>query len=144
MRRNSSILPVTDLVMLFDDSTAGLVSSAECRLAELGRPLVPSFSELATPMPTYAMDRPMLHTDLSARHARPPLPSDGRARRGHSRPLSKLAAERLPMRVIQRRPARPEDQVPAGSVKVLLSEGKTAIVTTPEALQQAVLPSPAK
>ena len=57
-------LPVTDLVMLFDDSTAGLVSSAESRLSELGRPLVRNFIELATPMPVYAVDRPMLHTDL--------------------------------------------------------------------------------
>lgn len=136
-------LPVTDLVMLFDDSTAGLVSSAESRLAEIGRPLVLSFSELATPMPTYAMNRPILHTDLLlatvARHYKvtvvcgADLPS-----------VLKTAAERLSLRSIQRRPARPEDQVPAGSIKIILSEGKTSMATTPEALQQAVLPSPEK
>ena len=57
-------LPVTDLVMLFDDSTAGLISFAECRLAERERPLVATFSTLATPLPTYSVDRPILHTDL--------------------------------------------------------------------------------
>ncbi len=48
------------------------------------------------------------------------------------------------MRMIQHRPARPADQVPAGSVKVLLADGASRIVATPEALQEAVLPSPAK
>jgi uncharacterized protein YyaL (SSP411 family) len=136
-------LPVTDLVMLFDDSTAGLVSSAESRLVESGRPLVVSFSELATPLPTYAMDRPILHTDLLAatvvRHYKVTVVC------GADLPSAlKTAVERLPMRSVQRRPARPDDQVPAGSVKVLLSEGDPLIVSTPEALQQALLPSPSK
>lgn len=136
-------LPVTDLVMLFDDSTAGLVSLAECRLAELGRPMVTSFSELATPMPTYALEQPVLHTDLLlatlARHYRVTVVLGA-----DLAPALKLATERLQMRVIQHRPARPADQVPAGSVKVLLPEGASLIVTTPETLQEAVLPSRAK
>ena len=136
-------LPITDLVMLFDDSTAGLVSSAENRLAELGRPLVASFSELATPMPTYALDRPVLHTDLLlatlSRHFKVTVVVGP-----DISPALKLATQRLQMRVIQRRPARPDDQVPAGSVKVLLSGEDARLVSTPEALQQALLPSPAK
>jgi uncharacterized protein YyaL (SSP411 family) len=136
-------LPATDLVMLFDDSTAGLLSLAECRLAEIGRPLVVSFSELATPMPAYAMERPVLHTDLLlatlARHYKVTVVPGA-----DISPALKLATERLPMRVMPRRPARPADQVPTGSVKVLLSEGQSRIVATPEALQEAVLPSPEK
>jgi len=136
-------LPVTDLVMLFDDSTAGLISSAECRLSELGRPLVKSFSELATPFPVYAVEKPVLHTDLAlatmARNFRVTVVL------GADIPSAlKLATERLQMRVIQHRPARAEDQVPAGSVKVLLPQGESRIVATPEALQEALLPSPAK
>lgn len=134
-------LPVTDLVMLFDDSTAGLVSSAECRLAELGRPLVTSFSELAIPMPTYAMDRPILHTDLIlatlARHYRVTV-----AWGAGLSPDMKTAVERLPLCSVQRRPAKPDENVPAGAVKVFLSSGEPAVVSTPEALQQALLPSP--
>ena len=42
-------LPVTDLVMLFDDSTAGLISFAECRLAERERPLVRDFQRPGHP-----------------------------------------------------------------------------------------------
>lgn len=133
-------VPVTDLVMLFDDSTAGLVSLDECRLAELGRPLVQSFSKLATPMPVYALDRPVLHTDLIlatlARHFRITVVIGA-----DISPELKLATERLQMRVIQHRMARPEDQVPPGSIKVLLSHGESRIVSTPETLQDALLPS---
>jgi len=136
-------LPVTDLVMLFDDSTAGLVSSAECRLAELGRPLVASFSELATPMPTYAMDRPILHSDLLlatvCRHYRVTVVCGA-----DISPSLKSAVERLPLHSVQRRPAKPDENVPAGSVKVLLSEGDPVVVSTPEAMQQALLPSSTK
>ena len=136
-------LPVTDLVMLFNDSTAGLISLAECRLAERRRPLVPSFSELATPLPTFAVDRPILHTDLIqatlARHFRVTLVAGP----GISSEM-KRATERLPMRMIQRRDAKSADEVPAGSVLVILADGETRLVSTPEALQQAVLPSAGK
>jgi uncharacterized protein YyaL (SSP411 family) len=133
-------LPVTDLVMLFDDSTAGLVSAAESRLAELGRPLVASFSELATPMPTYAMDRPILHTDLLmatlVRHYRVTVIAGA-----DISPELGAAIQRLSLRSIQRRPAEPDEEVAAGSAKVLLSGERSITVTTPEELQQAVLPS---
>jgi uncharacterized protein YyaL (SSP411 family) len=133
-------LPVTDLVMLFDDSTAGLVSAAESRLSEIGRPLVASFSELATPMPTYAMDRPVLHTDLLlatlVRHYPVTILM------GEGLPAGMMQAlERLPMRTVQRRPAKPAEAVAAGSVKILLPEEVVKEATTVEALQEALLPS---
>jgi uncharacterized protein YyaL (SSP411 family) len=135
-------LPVTDLVMLFDDSTAGLVSMAECRLAEIGRPLVASFSELATPLPTYALDRPVLHTDLilaaMARHYRATV-----VYAADISPELKMAVERLPLRMVQRRAAKPADAVPAGAVKILLGEDERSLVaTTPQAMRDALLPSP--
>ena len=136
-------LPVTDLVMLFDDSTAGLISLAGCRLAERKRPLVESFSELATPLPTYVVDRPILHTDLLqatlARHFRVTIVAGS----GISSAM-KLVTERLPMRMIQRRDAKSADEVPADSVLVIFADGETRLVSTPEALQQAVLPSGGK
>ncbi len=132
-------LPITDLVMLFDDSTAGLVSSAESRMAALGRPLVASFSDLATTMPTYALDRPLLHTDLLLaslnRHFNMTVVV------GADLPAAlESATVRLPLRSVQRRPARSEDQVPAGAIKILFSAGKDVVVTTPEELQEALLP----
>jgi len=136
-------LPITDLMMLFDDSTAGLFSSAENRLGEAGRPLVTNFSELVTPLPSYAMDRPILHTDLLlatiVRHYKVSivLGTD-------LLPALRSAVERLPMHTVQRRPARAADNVPAGSIKILLAEGDPVIVSTPEALQQGLLPSLAR
>lgn len=136
-------LPVTDLVMLFDDSTAGLISFAECRLAHRKRPLLKSFSDLAIPLPTYAIDRPILHTDVLtatiAREFRVTIV----AGTGIS-PALKLATEQLPIRMIQRRNPLSVGEVPTESVMVILPDGQKRMVTTPEALQEAVLPSPAK
>jgi uncharacterized protein YyaL (SSP411 family) len=136
-------LPVTDLMMLFDDSTAGLISSVESRLAEIGRPLLRDFSELATPLPTYAVDRPILHTDLLlatvCRHYKVTL-----AMGAELPPAMRAASERLALRPIHRRPARPGDEVPAGSIKVIFADGESRLVSTPESLQQAVLPLPVK
>jgi hypothetical protein len=56
----------------------------------------------------------------------------------------KLATERLSMRMFQRRAAVSADEVPAGSVLVILANGETRLVSTPDALQQAVLPSGGK
>lgn len=133
-------LPITDLAMLFDDSTAGLVSQAECRLAEIGRPLVEGFSRLATPLPTYAVERPVLHTDLLiatlARHY-PVVVAKG----ADLPPDLRMAVERLPMRMVQRRAARDEEKVPAGAVKVIMGGKEDAkTVTTPGALLEALLP----
>ncbi len=133
-------LPITDLVMLFDDSTAGLISFAECRLAEQGRPLVRTFSELATPLPTYSVDRPILHTDLLqatlARQFKVTVVAGA-----DLSPEMKLAIERLPMRMVQRRPAKSEDQIPSGSVKIITANNENRIVSSPEGLQEALLPS---
>ena len=134
-------LPITDLVMLFDDSTAGLISSAECRLAERERSLVRSFSELATPLPTFAVERPILHTDLLqatlAREFRVTVVTGASLS-----PDMRLAIERLPLRTFQHRAATPRDGIPAGGVKVFLGRADPVAVSTPEALRQAVLPLP--
>jgi hypothetical protein len=56
----------------------------------------------------------------------------------------KLAIERLPMRMFQRGVAKAQDGIPAGSVKVVFASGESRLVATPEALKEAVLPSPGK
>ncbi len=136
-------LPVTDLAMLFDDSTAGMISFAECRLADRNRPLVESFSRLATPLPTYSVDRPILHTDLlqatMAREFKVTVVSGADIPAG-----LKTAAERLPLRMFQRRPAKSPDEVPPGSVMVIFPDGTTRLVSTPKSLEEAVLPSSEK
>lgn len=133
-------LPITDLAMLFDDSTAGLISYAECRMAARGRPLVESFSRLAIPLPKFALEKAVLHTDLIqatlVRHHAPLVLI------GKDLPEAmKTAVERMPLRVIKRRAATAEDKVPNGSVKIILADGGNRMATTADALQDAILPS---
>ncbi len=136
-------LPIADRVMLFDDSTAGLIAFAECRLADRARPLAPAFSKQATPLPLYSMELPILHTDLLqatlAREFRVSVVSGT----GIS-PELKQAIERLPLRMIQRRAAKPKDGIPEGSVMVIVRGAGPRLISTPEALQEAVLPSSGK
>ena len=132
-------LPVTDLVMLFDDSTAGLISFAECRLADRKRPLVPTFSALATPLPAYAVDRPILHTDLLQATLAREFKVTVVAGEGIS-PELKLATERLPLRMVQRRAAKSKDEIPAGSAMVSFADGHNVLVSTPAALADAFPP----
>jgi uncharacterized protein YyaL (SSP411 family) len=131
-------LPITDLMMLYDDSTAGLMSMAECRLAARGRPLAESFARLAVPLPMVALERPVLHTGLIqatlVRHYAPQVLD------GKDLPEAlKTAVQRLPLRLIKRRAASAADGVPNGSVKVILSDGSSHLAASPEALQDALL-----
>ena len=57
-------LPISDVVMIFDDSTAGLISMAEARMKALGRPMLASVAGLATGLPATVITSPVMHTDL--------------------------------------------------------------------------------
>ena len=73
-------LPVTDLSMLFDDSTAGLISFAECRLADRRAPAGRRLSaQLATPLPTYLGGPADPPHRSAASHARPRNQGDRRS-----------------------------------------------------------------
>lgn len=133
-------LPVTDLTMMFDESSAGLVSSNESRMAAWGRPLVDAFTAQATPLPLFALERPVLHTDLLAatllRHHAPVVVM-GADLAGDL----KSAVARLPLRIVNRRLATPKDQMPATAVKLLWPDGKSELCESVESFSQAVLPS---
>ncbi len=133
-------LPISDTVMMFDDSTKGLLSFAECRLAEGDRPLVAGLAGLVVPLAASSADRPVLYTDLLqatlAREYKVTLAAGA----GLS-PEMLLATQRLPLRMIQRRNAKPVDLIPVGMVKLIFASGETRMISTPAALQEAVLPS---
>ncbi|MBJ7396422.1 MAG: thioredoxin domain-containing protein [Akkermansiaceae bacterium] len=134
-------LPITDLVMLFEDSTAGLFSSAELRLKERQRPLVSTFSALSTPLPSFSSERPTIHTDLLlatlARENKITVIVDAAVS-----PELRLSVERLPLKLIQRRAANASDNVPTASIKIIIGKNEPIIVSTPEALKAATTPSP--
>jgi hypothetical protein len=132
-------LPVTDLTMLFDDSTCGLMSLAESRISGLNRSLVASFSGLLAPLPTYAMERPLLHTDLVlamiSRHFKVSVICDRKLPDELAH-----AVQRLPLRVMHRRFEKNDEEVPSNSVRIVLADGTERVVRTPEELRLAVLP----
>ena len=57
-------LPISDLTMIFDESTAGLISMAQCRMDALDRKILKSFGKQVKALPMKAVERPILHTDV--------------------------------------------------------------------------------
>lgn len=136
-------VPIMDDRMLFDDTSVGLFSMAECRLARAGRPLLPSLSGLVTSLPVDAIERPVLYTDLLqaalARHFKVIL-----IHPEHLPEEMKTAIAQLPFRLIQHRVATKYEEVPAGAVKVVSGDAAPRLMNNPATLQQAVLPSVTK
>jgi len=132
-------IEVTDLVMLFDDSTAGLVSAVESRLASRKRPLIDDLSKLATPLPVYSVDRPILHTDLLLATLSRHYPIQ--VILGDSpKPEMVRALELLPP-MVHRRLAGPEDEVPEGSCLIIRAGAESRVIDNAADLKEAVLPS---
>lgn len=121
--------PLSDRSMLFDDSTVGLLSSAEARLAARGRKLPEAFAITIVPTPAEAVTRPILHTDqliagLIREHAPLVLISPDAPE------ALKEAVCRLPLRLMTRRLAIESDSVPALSVKIVFKDGRTVTAST--------------
>ncbi len=57
-------LPISDVAMLFDESTAGLLSMSGARLSALGRPLLDVLETQVVKLPMAAINSPILHTDV--------------------------------------------------------------------------------
>ncbi len=57
-------LPITDPVMLFDESTLGLLAMSESRLHALGIPLVPALGKTLSSFPMAAISSPILYSDI--------------------------------------------------------------------------------
>jgi uncharacterized protein YyaL (SSP411 family) len=57
-------LPITDPLMLFDESTLGLLAMSESRLHALGIPLVPALRKTLSSFPMAAINSPILYTDM--------------------------------------------------------------------------------
>lgn len=134
-------LPMTDLMMLFEESTLGLLNFAEFRLAARGRPLMRELRELAGALPVSAVDFPVQHTDIVqaflARHFTVTVVYGPET----SRDLMERI-ERLPIRMFQRRPAIPGETLPANGCLVIRSSSpEPMIVTNSIELENAFLPN---
>jgi len=137
-------LPITDLAMMFDDSSAGLIAMAEWRMASLGRPLVKSFSELATPLPVFAVTAPVLHTDLLTAvlcRGFSPRISVG----ADLDPSLATATAMLPLRVFQRGlPDQEGNPVKSGEIRFEPLNGDAETFTDAKVFLEAALPAAAE
>ncbi len=134
-------LPLTDRSMLFDDTSAGLLSSAQARLAQRGRVTHSTFPMAVASLSVVAVERPIIFTDqiqaALIRHHSPVVLVSADA------PAElKEAVSRLPLRVISRRPATAADAVPAASVKIVFKDGRTLTASSSAALKSALGSSP--
>ena len=136
-------LPITDLAMLFDDSTCGLISMSESRLAKLGRPMVAKLSDLATPFPLYAVERPITHADIILATISRHFMVSVLVGEGVQGELLRAVQELSP-RLVHRQFAKSGQGVPSGMVKIVFSNGPEKAVTSADELRQGVLPERAK
>ncbi|MEN9535488.1 MAG: hypothetical protein RLY69_276 [Verrucomicrobiota bacterium] len=132
-------LPITSLAMIFDDSTCGLISMSESRLAKLGRPLVSKLSELATPFPLYAVERPVTHADLILATISRHFMVSVLVGEGVNAEMLRAVQELSP-RMIHRQMAKASQNVPSGMVKIVFGDGTDKLVASADALKQGVLP----
>lgn len=57
-------LPISDLAMLFEESSVGMLSLSSVRLKALGHSVLPALEAELFKFPMQAIDNPILHTDL--------------------------------------------------------------------------------
>ncbi len=130
----------SDDVMWNDDSTLGLLSQAEMRLAARNRPWIARLSKLVTSLPEPVSSSPLEHTDqLLASLARlfPVTVLEGASLDAE---LARAVAL-LDPRMIQRRKAGVNDGVAPGAVKIVVAGGAGIIAGNDLALKDALLPS---
>ena len=131
-------LAVQDRRRIFDDTTVGVFALESARQAPFAGPASVSLKPMVYELPPLAVSRPIVMTDrivaaLVRDHSKvvmygKDLPAEMRA-----------AVERLPLQLFPRGPAKDSDGVPAGSVRVVSSDGAVKLVSTPSQLLQELL-----
>jgi len=133
-------MALSDQLKMFDDTTAGLFAYAGSRVQGRPAPAAESLSPVNGKFPKKASARPMLYTDLIQAALTRDFSSTVVMGENLPAPLQK-AVSCLPIRVIKRRQATPQDGVAAGTVKVVSATGRIVEASNPDQLQEAVLPS---
>jgi len=133
-------LPVADRAMLFDDSTAALLSEGTRRLQSHGLKVPDSLSACVIHFPREAVSQPILHSDLIiatlTREFSPTVVLGSQVS-----PELVDAVGKLPLRLVNRRPALPGDKVSPENGKLLPRTGDAIQLSSPEAVREALLPS---
>lgn len=134
-------VPMTDLMMLFEDSTVGLLNFAECRLAALNRPLLEDLRKLAGTLPVSCVDFPVQHTDIIQSFL---VRGYGVTLVYNDRTAPELIEriQRLPIRMFHRRAAAAGESLPERGCLLLSPDRPPEPITTAEQLGNALLPIP--
>lgn len=128
-------LPAVDRSMLFDDSSAGLLSIAEARLVRMGMSVTSSLTATVTPLHTSVPSQPILHTDLIEawliRLCSPVITLADNAPEA-----LKLAVCRLPTGLVLRSTTTRQttNPPPSGKARITLPGGGDHLVSSPEEL----------
>lgn len=132
--------PVSDAVMMFDDSSSGLMSMAETRLVHSGGRIPAPLSAVIAGFPAEAARTPVMYTDFLTASLVREFPT--RVIVGENPPPAlQDELNRLIPRMVQKRKAAKDDAIPAGWVRVIRPGGEQAMTNTVQGLRDALLPS---
>jgi uncharacterized protein YyaL (SSP411 family) len=131
-------LPVTDRTMVYDDSSVGLFAAAEARLGKLHIAVPPVYGTAVTGLPKKVLEVPFAHTDILQasliRRFSPVVVLSADAPEE-----LKNAALSLPVRLVTRRMAGPDEKVSPGKATVQFPGQEAVTVGTPSEMRAAVI-----
>jgi uncharacterized protein YyaL (SSP411 family) len=135
--QNLSGLPISDRIMLFEESTAGLLSACEARLTRRAVAVPSPLNEALGLLPADVQRAPVAHTDLLF----------AALLRNHGVTVSvgidapadlKDAIACLPLRLFTRATATPDNPAPPTSARVRFADGAESVVATSKELLSAI------
>jgi len=135
--QNLSGLPVADRIMLFEESTAGLLSACEARLSRRAVAIPASLRDNVIPLPADVQRAPVAHSDLLFAAL---LRSHGvTVAVGADAPGElKDAIACLPFRLFTRSTTSPENPAPPSGARIRFADGAESVVTTSKELLSAI------
>lgn len=135
--QNLSGLPVSDRIMLFEESTAGLLSASEARLTRRAAAVPPPLNDAVGPLPADVQRAPVAHTDLLFASL---LRNHGvTIAVGADAPADlKDAIACLPLRLYTRATATPGNPAPSTSARIRFADGAESVVATAKELLSAI------
>jgi uncharacterized protein YyaL (SSP411 family) len=135
--QNLSGLPISDRIMLFEESTAGLLSACEARLSRRAVAVPASLNDAVASLPVDVQRAPVAHTDLLF----------AALLRHHGATLAvgtdasvdlKDAVASLPFRLFTRATATPDNPAPSTGARIRFADGTESIVATSKELLSAI------
>jgi len=131
-------LPVVDSYRVYDDTSGGVFAITEARSAGHGPDFAEALRRLGKALPATAAATPVLHTDsllaaMVKHHSKSLLLGADLS------PDMASSISRLPLQLFPRAVAKDSDGIPAGSVRVISSDGTAKVIANPADLLKELL-----